>query len=124
MTDLKKTIRNLEESLLQPEIRSSAKELDALLDNDFKEFGSSGEAYDKEQVLELLPQFTEEKFSLHDFEIKELSDHVVLATCRVDKTVQGQETLVRSLRSSIWRKENDRWQMVFHQGTLKSSPPT
>ncbi len=42
---LKKTIRDLEESLLQPEIRSSAKELDALLDNDFKEFGSSGEAY-------------------------------------------------------------------------------
>ncbi len=122
MTDLKKTIRNLEESLLQPEIRSSAKELDALLDNDFKEFGSSGEAYDKEQVLELLPQSTEEKFSIHDFEIKELSDQVVLATCRVDKTVQGQETLVRSLRSSIWRKENDRWQMIFHQGTPKSFP--
>lgn len=121
---LKKTIYNLELLLLQPEIRASAKELDTLLAHDFREFGSSGEVYDKKHILELLPQFTEEKFLIHDFEIKELSENVVLATYQTDKTVQDQETPTRSLRSSIWRKVNGRWQMVFHQGTPKSSSST
>jgi hypothetical protein len=29
---------------------------------------------------------------------------------------------MRSLRSSIWKFMDDRWQMVFHQGTVLGEP--
>jgi hypothetical protein len=46
-------IRALEQSLLTPTVRSSAEELDRVLSDDFLEFGSSGRAYTKEQVIPL-----------------------------------------------------------------------
>ncbi len=57
--DLQKTIYDLETSLLKPEIRSSIKDLDSLLADDFMEFGSSGKVYDKKNILERLPGDTD-----------------------------------------------------------------
>jgi len=56
--DLKTTIYDLETSLPKPDIRSSANNLDFLLADDFKEFGSSGEIYDKKTILERLQKDT------------------------------------------------------------------
>jgi hypothetical protein len=45
-----------------------------------------------------------------------LAADIILATYRATKTeVDGQQSY--SLRSSIWRKNGDKWQMFFHQGT-------
>jgi hypothetical protein len=30
----------------------------------------------------------------------------------------GQRAPANSLRSSIWRRQGEQWQMVFHQGTF------
>jgi hypothetical protein len=117
--DLQKTIYDLETKLLKPEIRSSAKDLDFLIADDFIEFGSSGEVYDKKMILERLPKDTEispVKFIVSDFQIKELNENIVLATFKTDK-ISLDNSHVLSLRASIWRKRSGNWQMIYHQGT-------
>lgn len=117
--DLQKTIYDLETSLLKPEIRSSTEDLDLLLADDFMEFGSSGKVYDKKMILDRLPKDTEIspiQFIVSDFQIKELSENVVLATFKTNK-ISTDNSSVISLRASIWKKINGNWQMVYHQGT-------
>jgi len=52
-----------------------------------------------------------------DFSVSPLSEGVTLVTYRSVKRdpVGGRE--MQPLRSSIWKLIDDRWQMVFHQGT-------
>jgi len=111
-------IRALEERLLDPDVRASSEDLDKLLSDDFVEFGSSGRVYSKKLVIESLGrQLEKEHFSIYDFRAQSLGNGVVLATYRVIRyeDVSGKE--VHSLRSSIWKRENGCWRMIFHQGT-------
>ena len=111
-------IRALEEKLLQPGVRRSAAELDALLADDFREFGSSGRTYRKREVVELLPVEDEQRFEVDDFQARTLAPGLVLATYRVVRhAVAARGEPHHSLRSSIWKHESGRWQMIFHQGT-------
>jgi hypothetical protein len=106
-------IRLLEEQLLRANVRESADRLDALLADDFVEFGSSGTVYSKAQCVSALlaePVRRSSTAALNDFRTLELSPHIVLATYRL-----GQ-----SLRSSLWRRESKGWRIVFHQGTRAS----
>lgn len=48
--------RRLEEQLLQPEVRQSAEAVADLLADDFIEFGSSGQVFNKQQIIEGLQQ--------------------------------------------------------------------
>lgn len=110
--DLKEHIRQLEENLLSPEVRSSRAELKKLLADGFFEFGSSGRVLYKDEDL------AEDgigiiKAKLSDFEIHPLSDDIVLATYRTFNEISNQH----SLRSSIWKQSEGEWKMVFHQGT-------
>lgn len=117
--ELKATIFELETSLLKSETRLSRKKLNALLADDFMEFGSSGGIYDKKEILERLPENSKNspvEFLISGFEIKELGENIVLATFKTDKLLSDKSHII-SLRSSIWRKAGDTWQMVFHQGT-------
>lgn len=112
---LKEQLRQLEEKLLKPEIRTSQNELNQLLAGDFFEFGSSGRVLYKDVLI------GEEgigvvKMTLSDFDIHPLSEDIVLATYRIFNEDNNQHTL----RSSIWRITDGRWQMVFHQGTISN----
>jgi hypothetical protein len=112
-SSLKEHLRRLEERLLEPEIRTSPEEITKLLADDFFEFGSSGNIwYKKDCVGEGGVGIL--KMTLHDFEINPLSPDVVLTTYRVIDETRMQHTL----RSSIWKFIDGRWQMFFHQGTL------
>ncbi|WP_242966799.1 DUF4440 domain-containing protein [Desulfosporosinus sp. FKA] len=88
-----------------------------LLADDFVEFGSSGRTYDKIQVVEGLPHSPTVPTVIEDFQVKVLSSYVVLATYRAVKANESREEMRNSLRSSIWRFTDGRWQIVFHQGT-------
>jgi hypothetical protein len=50
---------------------------------------------------------------LSDFDIYPLSGDVVLTTYKIF----NEEKMQYSLRSSIWKCKDTKWQMVFHQGT-------
>jgi hypothetical protein len=98
-------------------VRSAPEKLSELLSEDFIEFGSSGQAYDKQQVIEALQRESGEGIFLQDFEVRSLASGVALATYRTGKSSGNDQNVIYSLRSSIWKFDQDRWQMVFHQGT-------
>ena len=117
MNDIQKIIYELELSLLTPEIRSSFDNLNNLLSDDFIEFGSSGLVYNKKEILERLPN-TDEKieYKVSDFIATVLSDTIVRTTFKTERIINDIDKVV-SLRSSIWKKENENWKLFFHQGT-------
>jgi len=103
----------LELSLLTPSVRKSTEILDLLLADEFIEFSSSGKVYNKKEILEILPlEKGFSTYSMENFNLVTLSPTVMLVKYTV--IIDG----VISLRSSIWKNNEDRWQMVFHQGTL------
>lgn len=105
-------LRTLEEKLLQPDFRRNRAAVAELLADDFREFGSSGRTWDKQQILDKLESEPPFDAVTHDFKATELANGVVLVTYKV--TAKSRT----SLRSSIWINRNDRWQMLFHQGTM------
>ena len=115
--DIHARLRHLEEQLLQREVRGSTERLAALLAEDFVEFGSSGQVFDKKQIIAALAKEIPTKRSLTDFVTTMLAEDIVLVTYRATRLSQTPD-VVHTLRSSIWRRNNGQWQMVFHQGTL------
>jgi hypothetical protein len=108
-------IRGLEEQLLRPEVRTSPERVAALLADEFIEIGSSGRVYNKQQIIDLLrrEQWRGPQATLRDFSARWLSVDLMLATYNI---VESQ-----TIRSSIWKWTDGRWQMVFHQGTRSSA---
>ncbi|MBT2641458.1 DUF4440 domain-containing protein [Bacillus sp. ISL-41] len=113
--DLKEHIKQLEEKLLTPEVRSSKTELKKLLADEFFEFGSSGRVLYKDEEIEGGIGII--KVTLSDFDIHLLSENIALATYRTF----NEQTKQHALRSSIWKQNEGVWKMVFHQGT-KTNP--
>ena len=116
--DIKSHIRDLETQILTPKIRASRVTMANMLSDDFIEFGSSGQIYDKEEIIEALACTTMGSSSLQDFSLLHLSANIILATFRVVREGEQETSSTHSLRSSIWRLENDTWKLVFHQSTL------
>lgn len=113
---LKEHLRQLEENLLKPEIRTSLEDLTKLLTDDFFEFGSSGNVwYKKDSIGE--EGIGVVKMTLSNFEIHPLSADTVLTTYRIFNEINLQHTL----RSSIWKLIDGDWKMFFHQGTKTNS---
>lgn len=111
-------IRGLEEELFKQSVRTSRSAVGALLADDFVEFGRSGRVYDKQEiVLSLAAEANDAapELTASGFELKSLADDVVLLTYRT-RRVDGEQAL-HTLRSSIWKRSDGAWRMVFHQGT-------
>lgn len=95
--------------------------VEALLAEGFVEFGASGTTYHRAEMIELLcdeddaPADGELKAT--DFSLTPISSDAVLLTYRTIR--RGREGSERqALRSSIWKRTEGHWQMLFHQGTL------
>ena len=111
-------VRQLEERLLQPEVRRSAQDLAELLADEFIEFGSSGHVFNKLEILEHLQHEEPAKRSFSDFRATLLAPGVMLTTYRSTRLNAQGTPATSSLRSSIWKLQDGHWKMVFHQGTL------
>ena len=111
-------LRELEESLLKPEVRHDVAELSKLLADDFRELGASGRIYDKAEVLSSLPTEPAPKsYVISDFIATELDIYVAMLNYRLEASYPGDEAPRRTLRTSIWRLAEGGWQMFFHQAT-------
>lgn len=121
-SSLCEVIYNCEEELLQSEVRKDANKIADLISEDFVEFTSSGYVanYIKGEVFQGKDDNTELNWELKDFKMKELSNDYVLATYKVIKHNEADESKKYSLRSSIWHNIDGKWKMMFHQGTLTS----
>ena len=121
-SDVAATLKVLEEQLLDPAVRQSRESVAALISGDFMEIGASGRIYDKAQAVEGLAQerfAPQAKRSAYDFQCRMLTDGVALLTYKALHVEASVET--RTLRSSIWKLKQGRWQLVFHQGTPSPS---
>jgi hypothetical protein len=114
-----KFFRDLEERLMQPAIRRSPDEMSRLLASDFLEFGRSGRTYDRTAIIRSLSEAGESDGSptVSDFVTRALAEDVVLVTYRTVRHDAAAGEEIHSLRSSIWKRTDGRWQMAFHQGT-------
>ncbi|RFB13518.1 DUF4440 domain-containing protein [Bacillus sp. HNG] len=109
---LKQHLQELEKMHISIDVRKSREELDRLLADAFFEIGSSGYMLDKNKCLESGVGLTE--MSLHNYEIYPLASDVVLTTYFIVDKMRNRNTL----RSSIWKRIDGRWQLYFHQGTI------
>ena len=109
---LQDSIQQLELSLLNPEVRKSRSILDSLIADDFLEIGASGNVYNKDDILNALPNEETNAYSLSDFGVLFLSEGLILATYTLSENYR------QTKRSSIWKNTNQKWALIFHQGTV------
>jgi hypothetical protein len=116
---VERQLRDLELALLRPDVRQSDRVAELLAD-EFVEFGRSGRVFTKPQVIEALQAECPARITVSELEVRLLAPDVALVTYRA---AYHGDPVVHSLRSSLWKQKQERWQMVFHQGTI-SAPPT
>ncbi len=105
----------LEMSLWINETRNNFEYMNNILHNDFKEFGKNGKVYSKKDILDDLNLDLEVDFPFENLNVKQVDKitFLITYTCKIK---HGSE-IIKSNRSSLWLGE-DRFQLLFHQGTL------
>lgn len=98
---------------LDPAVFTSPTRLGELLHPDFRSFGSSGRAWNRETLITELRARGSAAAppTVSRMKAVELSPGVVLVT--FDANVNGR----RAHRSSLWRLTGPDWLLYFHQGT-------
>jgi hypothetical protein len=109
-------LRQLEEDLFQPELRRNPEKTSRYLADDFREFGSSGRIYTKAEILAELTSESPRTITLDNFHCDILAPDLALVTYRSTRTI-ALGIPVHANRSSLWILRDDRWQILFHQGT-------
>jgi len=107
----------LEETLWRAETRFDPVLMDQTFSPDFVEFGRSGRRYERAEML-IDPDSKKEinaLLPLSDYSVELVAADVALATY-TSEVRYGDEIEV-GRRSSLWVKDDGRWQLRFHQGT-------
>ena len=108
----------LETSLHKKQVRNSTESTSSLLADAFIEFGSSGRIWNKASIIESMQkEEVDQQITVERFAARELSPDVVLVTY-ISKKDAGS-----TLRSSIWKRCEGKWLMIFHQGTRSAESP-
>lgn len=116
-TELAAHLQALEAALQSQAVRADGGRLAALLADEFVEFGSSGNIWTREATLADLPAEEFIPRSISDFQAQLLADGVAFVTYRSRRHASASQPAGASLRSSLWKWRDGRWQMAFHQGT-------
>ncbi|WMJ81653.1 DUF4440 domain-containing protein [Clostridium sp. MB40-C1] len=119
MNSIKEHILELENDLLKLEVRKSAQKINDILANDFIEFTSSGCEYHYKSgdIFQRENDNNQLLWQIIDFQIRQLSEDCILAMYKVIKHDELNENKKYTLRSSIWKCIDEKWKMIFHQGT-------
>ncbi|GHB49276.1 hypothetical protein GCM10007094_43130 [Pseudovibrio japonicus] len=109
------TLENLENQLWEHFVWGNRQQLELLLHDEFVEIGGSGHFTDRARVMaELAPKpVGYPRRTIKGYHCRRLSDVLI----QVFYEVVEDDTR----RTSIWRLADDRWQLIYHQGTQKAS---
>ncbi|NHQ89974.1 nuclear transport factor 2 family protein [Janthinobacterium lividum] len=110
-------LQALEAALQSQAVRADSARLATLLADEFVEFGSSGTLWTRAATLSDLPGEDFCQRSISHFQARLLADDVAFVTYRSQRHASGALPASASLRSSLWKWRDGRWQMTFHQGT-------
>jgi hypothetical protein len=101
----------------RPEFGTSRADFEKMTEPEFWEVGASGRRYSREVVLDELEKRHAmphaDVWETSDFRCQRLGEGVYLLTYTL---LQAGVRLTR--RSTIWRKTDEGWKIVFHQGTI------
>lgn len=106
----------LEEKLLTSDFRRNREAVSELLAEEFREFGSSGRIWNKQEILDALKLEPPFEAAMEEFQVTEIAPGAVLATYSIIMRHSASRSRT-SLRSSVWIRRSDGWKMIFHQGT-------
>lgn len=100
-------------ALLTPEVRQSRTALERLLDPEFREIGASGRSWTRPEIVSALVEAGQDVDPVPTREMKGvfITPDVILLTYISDPGDRA------ALRSSLWRRRSNGWQMLHHQGT-------
>ena len=107
----------LETALHQSAVRQDPAQLLHLLAEDFFEFGVGGKIWTRQAVIDALQTESFSPRQIRDFRLTQLAQDAALVTYYGYREATAVRPEGRSLRSSIWKYRDGRWQMQFHQGT-------
>ncbi|HKS74309.1 MAG TPA: nuclear transport factor 2 family protein [Terriglobales bacterium] len=119
--------KEMEELIVQKEIavvaaqqRGDRESVNSVLAENFHEIGSSGRFYSREEILETLGHVKILDYSFDRFQVLPIDGQHLIVTyiAQTRRRYQGQETTVRTYRSSTWQEDRGEWRIVFHQGTM------
>jgi ribonuclease HI len=104
----------LEQELLDPEVRSDFGQLAYLLHPDYREVGQSGRLWDRDETVEALGEEAQRHEAFELLEASRLAPDLIQVLYRTESR-NGS-----ALRSSLWQRTEGRWRLRFHQGTPES----
>lgn len=103
----------------RPEFGTTRRDFEAMTEPTFWEVGASGRCYSREYVLDVLEERhqnpVEEHLEAKDFHCLEIALDNYLLTYTL---AQGKRI---TRRSTIWRRSDSGWKIVYHQGTVVES---
>jgi hypothetical protein len=112
--ELQDHLYTLEERLLHPSREKDRRTLIPLLADDYQEYCSSGRIYSRQQTIDDLLTSSPRSATISHFYVTHLAPDAALAT------YHATTALHVSHRSSLWVFRDNRWQLLFHQGTVAS----
>jgi hypothetical protein len=120
LLDVLAELRRREPIFHRPEFGTTGAEFASMVDADFWEVGASGRRYTRKYILEVLENRArtpeEDLWETTDFRCQELALDLYLLTY----TLRQGERITR--RTTIWRRVDADWKIVFHQGTIVEEP--
>ncbi len=109
----------LEKKLENKEYRASREKLEELMHPEFREVISNGEVWGREKVIQALIETSDQNdYNAFDFEAFGLGLEIGTVLFKT-KNEDGSKI---TQRSSTWKKENGKWQNIFHHATNKQAP--
>lgn len=96
-------------------VQVEATETSTLLDPDFREVGASGRLWSRAEMIRELPSDTadeDDAITVTDMHGVRLSGEIVLVTYISERCGR------RARRSSLWRRSDRTWRVLYHQGTI------
>jgi hypothetical protein len=118
VSPLLQELQALEVELHHPGVRCSRERLEQLLHPEFHEVGRSGRAYNRETIVNFLAsRESQPVIRSEEFSVVLLAPGVALLTYRSAHVEQDACLVNHTLRSSVWLKASQGWQLRYHQGT-------
>jgi len=109
-------LRSREPVFHHPEFGMTRADFERMTDAAFWEIGASGRRYSREYVLDVLEERGhnpgDDEWDVRDFHCAEIAADNYLVTY----TLRQEQRITR--RASIWRRTEEGWKIVFHQGTV------
>ena len=110
---MKNKILELEKSLFKYEYMTDIVYLNEIIDDKYIEVGKSGKKFNKQDIINDLSILKEDReITIYNFTCDKIEENIYL----IHYITKSNEDNI--YRTSIWKKENGKIKIIFHQASL------